>query len=343
MKTRFIILALWLLVPAMLRSQTSPADSAARAQIKQIKLSEKYVYADAISRNSFDEAIGAAVEELRIQAAGFLSELGKEKKETTETLARVDSLCQHLQYNQMGMFKGFAYVSKNRLLGLEEQTPDLTAMTEEVKAEEMPVNISPDTPDESKFTDEKEFAIEEEAAEEKRPEESSEPMETTVSEPEKPQDIPAAPRQELQGIAPQETEPATATPTETPAEMPENTQKVEETATDMQEEEAPAETTQPAEALPSPEQRVLSDLLALDTYEGVMLYLNAMKEDGRLMYGKMSTLRSPQEAYLIIVKEGRLLTILDKGLRERRNLKTQQTENIQKYKGHAVIWLKVFE
>ena len=73
-----------------------------------------------------------------------------------------------------------------------------------------------------------------------------------------------------------------------------------------------------------------------------MLYLNAMKEDGRLMYGKMSTLRSPEEAYLIIVKNGRLVTVLNKGNKQRVNLRTQQSEDVQRYKGYAVIWLKVF-
>ena len=100
--------------------------------------------------------------------------------------------------------------------------------------------------------------------------------------------------------------------------------------------------TLPADTLPEKHQRVIGDLLALDTYEGVMLYLNAMKEDGRLMYGKMSALRRPEEAYLIIVKNGQLLTILDRGNNPRTNLKTHQPEDIRKYKGHAVIWLKVF-
>ena len=65
------------------------------------------------------------------------------------------------------------------------------------------------------------------------------------------------------------------------------------------------------ELLPAADERVVTDLLALDTYESVMLYLDGMKEDGRLMYGRLSTLVSPQEAYLVIVKDGHLVTILD--------------------------------
>lgn len=89
--------------------------------------------------------------------------------------------------------------------------------------------------------------------------------------------------------------------------------------------------------------RVTGDILALDTYESVMLYLDGMKDDGRLMYGKMSTLVAPDEACFIIVKDGKLLAVLDRGHgRERVNLKTGERESIQKYKGCAVIWLKVF-
>ena len=90
-------------------------------------------------------------------------------------------------------------------------------------------------------------------------------------------------------------------------------------------------------------QRVVDDLLAMDTYESVMLYLDGMKDDGRLIYGKMSTLVAPDEACFIIVKDGKLLAVLDRGKGEKRvNLKTHQQESIQKYKGCAVIWLKVF-
>ena len=78
-------------------------------------------------------------------------------------------------------------------------------------------------------------------------------------------------------------------------------------------------------------QRVVDDLLAMDTYESVMLYLDGMKDDGRLIYGKMSTLVAPDEACFIIVKDGKLLAVLDRGKGANRvKIKTPKQESIQK-------------
>ena len=74
-----------------------------------------------------------------------------------------------------------------------------------------------------------------------------------------------------------------------------------------------------------------------------MLYLDAMQDDGRLVYGRIATLTSPEQAYLIIIKDSKLIAVLDKGKGERMNLKTKEMEVVKKYRGHAIIWMKTFK
>lgn len=318
MKTILSTVIFLLLVSQEATAQSTPADSTARAQVREIKLSEQYVYADAVSPNSFEEAIQAATEELRIQASTLLAELNYEKKITLETIGRMDSICQNLQYKQMSMFKAFVYVPKNKLLAQEEtsETADASISSPQEKvhieaaAETTSTSISPDTPEEQ------EFALNETV--------------TDTFQNEKPQM-----KENLQ------TPPVSSLPADT-TNLAADTKPVQKTASTEILTEPTLTSEMKTDTLPDKQQRVITDLLDLDTYESVMLYLNAMKEDGRLMYGKMSTLRSPEEAYLIIVKNGRLVTVLNKGNKQRVNLRTQQSEDVQKYKGYAVIWLKVF-
>ena len=317
MRQRILLLSLLLLSGLTSLSAQAPAnDSIAKAQVRSIKLSEQYIYAEAISSAGFHDATLAALDELRINVAYLETDQGKSKKETQETLQRLDTLYRKMTYRQLTMFKSFVYVSLNTLAGRPDEpvpaepvAPDTPAASADTvsttptspETAPQPVapvtatdSIAPDTPSEAEFT---------------VPDTVPDTMPDTVT------DTPIATKPD--------TVPATK-PVTAPVTLP-----------------VPTDTL-PADTLPEKHQRVIGDLLALDTYEGVMLYLNAMKEDGRLMYGKMSALRRPEEAYLIIVKNGQLLTILDRGNNPRTNLKTHQPEDIRKYKGHAVIWLKVF-
>lgn len=96
------------------------------------------------------------------------------------------------------------------------------------------------------------------------------------------------------------------------------------------------------DSLPETHRRVVDDILKAGTYEGLMMYLDGMKEDGRLMYGRVSTLVSPEQAYLIVVKEGRVVTVLNRGRGSRTNLRSGEDDTARNYRGHAVIWLKIF-
>lgn len=304
--------ALSLSVPWII-AQTTPTDAETKAKIREIKLSEQYIYTDAMSANSFDEARNMAVEELRIQVSSLLAEEGKGEAFAEEAMRRMDMSSKLLQYKQMGMFKVFAYVGKNVLTG--------EAAAEET-AETPVVTVEPPVAQETVPTDSTASAT-----------------------------APAAPAavtdvEQEDSFTLEDTD---STDIAAVATLPDTT-AVAEAAT--KEETRPAETvvttpvseTVETDSLFAPQLRIIGDLLALDSYEGIMLYLNAMKEDGRLMYGRISTLVKPEEAYLIIVKDGKLVTVLDQGdSGERANLRTRQPDNIRNYKGHAVIWLKVFD
>lgn len=304
--------ALSLSVPWII-AQTTPTDAETKAKIRKIKLSEQYIYTDAMSANSFDEARNMAVEELRIQVSSLLAEEGKGEAFAEEAMRRMDMSSKLLQYKQMGMFKVFAYVGKNVLTG--------EAAAEET-AETPVVTVEPPVAQETVPTDSTASAT-----------------------------APAAPAA-VTDVEQEDSftlEDADSTDIAAVATLPDTT-AVAEAAT--KEETRPAETvvttpvseTVETDSLFAPQLRIIGDLLALDSYEGIMLYLNAMKEDGRLMYGRISTLVKPEEAYLIIVKDGKLVTVLDQGdSGERANLRTRQPDNIRNYKGHAVIWLKVFD
>lgn len=304
--------ALSLSVPWII-AQTTPTDAETKAKIREIKLSEQYIYTDAMSANSFDEARNMAVEELRIQVSSLLAEEGKGEAFAEEAMRRMNMSSKLLQYKQMGMFKVFAYVGKNVLTG--------EAAAEET-AETPVVTVEPPVAQETVPTDSTASAT-----------------------------APAAPAavtdvEQEDSFTLEDTD---STDIAAVATLPDTT-AVAEAAT--KEETRPAETvvttpvseTVETDSLFAPQLRIIGDLLALDSYEGIMLYLNAMKEDGRLMYGRISTLVKPEEAYLIIVKDGKLVTVLDQGdSGERANLRTRQPDNIRNYKGHAVIWLKVFD
>ncbi len=313
-------------------AQTTPTDAETKAKIRKIKLSEQYIYTDAMSANSFDEARDMAVEELRIQVSSLLAEEGKGEAFAEEAMRRMDMSSKLLQYKQMGMFKVFAYIDKNILTSeatAEKQaetpaeTPAVTAgqpaTQEAVPADSAALATTPATP----------------TAVPEMEQEDSFTLEDTDST--------------AVVTLPDTTAVVTLPDTTAVAALPDTTAVAE-----AAEQEAvrptkaivttPVSETVETDSLFAPQLRIIGDLLALDSYEGIMLYLNAMKEDGRLMYGRISTLIRPEEAYLIIVKDGKLVTVLDQGdSGERANLRTHQQDNIRNYKGYAVIWLKVFD
>lgn len=307
--------ALWSIGALAAMAQGTPTDSI-KTQIKQIKLSEKYVYAEAAGTSTLEEVRTLAVEELYIHIAEYLSAEGKTKEDIASINKRAEQEHLELAYHNGTLHKAFAYVSKGFLAGeATASAPPATAEVPTVKEEAPAPTETPKT------------AV------------PTEPVVPAAGKPDEPK--PAVPP------IPAETDVPATSDTVSIAIDPATP---DETSYVVPQEEDPAEAVKEREegkkvsvTIPDTHERVLKDILALDTYESVMLYLSAMKEDGRLMYGRINTLVSPEQAYLIVIKDGRLVTILNRGTGERMNLRTQQADTVRNYRGHAVIWMKIFE
>ena len=50
-----------------------------------------------------------------------------------------------------------------------------------------------------------------------------------------------------------------------------------------------------------------------------------------------------ERSYLLIINNGKVETILNKGLDERTNLKSLKQESIRKYIGYGIVWIQVFD
>ena len=311
----------------------APDAGAVRTKIREVKLSERYVYSEGMSKNNAEEAAEAAILGLQTEANRILSELGKERAEKTPILQKVDEKREMLAYQTGTIYKVFVYVPMSLITGVEpEETVIASADVEPAAAqpEQQPV-------------------VEQPVAEEPAP-----VLEMSPTAEEKPDSVKQAELAHNMGLSQEPLEEQKrAEQGDTPdrdyrvdtsvketmiklMDMAEMKTKGPVPVPDLKKEPSPLDTTNPATY------QVLTTLLGLDTYEGVMLYLDAMKDDGRVMYGKLSALRNPEKVYFVIVKDGKLVTVLNKGGRERVNLKTNQPELITNYIGYGVIWLLIF-
>lgn len=288
-------------------SAQGTSNDSIRAKIRQIKLSEKYVYAEAAGTATPEEVRMLAAEELYIRIVDQLSANGKSKEEIALLRQQAEQYHQRLEYSNGPLHKSFAYIDKNILTG--HFVPGASSAVGQT--EPQPV----------------------------QPVRTADPVEAVD---------PVQPVDPVQAVDPTKPLPVdTVAVRIDPGTPVEDSYQVADA--DSAKVDAPLPAVAPKKAVdyslesaPDSHRRVVKDLLALDTYESIMLYLSAMKEDGRLMYGRISTLISPEQAYLIVIKDGRLVTVLNRGVGERTNLRTQQPDTIKNYKGHAVIWLKVF-
>lgn len=277
---KLLLICLWAVASVLTYAQDSANDSI-RSIIRNLKLSEKYIYSESAGEGNAEGIKMLALEELKIHITDYLLDLSKTKQEIKLLQEELAPDCCVLMYQRGTVWKSFAYVAKSRVNGeqvtIEKDVPVIETPKEEVT---IPLPNPVDTDQVEVLTVE---------------------VDTT--------DI----------------------------ELTSDTVAVK----------VPAEDPKPETGVAFPDedmmhQRVIKELLGLQTYENVMMYLTTMKEDGRLMYGKLSTLMNPQEAYMVIIKDGKLVTILGRGEKERMNLTTMQPDMLKNYKGHAVIWLKIY-
>lgn len=355
-------------------AQTQDA-TAVRTKIREIKLSERFIYCEGSSKTAQEEAVEMATVGLQAEANTLLTEMGKAKAEKTSVLQLVGGKQQILTYQNGLFYKAFAFVPVGIVTGGEVSAEDLAATeqpatpetdatkkataqkgeadTSVAKADAVKPTVTPVAP-EKKKEQPAETAIKDSVqvvAPEAGPAPVLEMKATPDAEKEAVKQAGLAQNLALsqeplerqksaaQGNTPDREYKVDVTVKEMMVkleDMAEMRTKKRPDVPDLTKEPSPLDTTNPSTY------QVLTTLLGLDSYEGVMLYLDAMKDDGRLMFGKLSQLRNPEKVYYIIVKDGKLVTVLNKGGRERVNLKTNQPELITDYVGYGIIWLLIF-
>ena len=87
--------------------------------------------------------------------------------------------------------------------------------------------------------------------------------------------------------------------------------------------EAPSKVITPV-ATPDTDRLLVMNLLALNSFDEVLSFLEKGQREGKLIYGNVKTIKNPQASYLVIIKDKRLITVLNKGAKERTNLKIKR-------------------
>lgn len=312
-------------------------DEEIRKKIRDIKLSEKYVYAEANSVESPVDAKQVATDKLKASAVSLMAEDNQSKEKIKESLNLVENEQLVLEYSNGNLFKAFACIPKNKLVaGTESDQPNgentgqpVVETPQEAVAAAMPVVETDSLPAPATLPPDAVAATDSIAL---IPADPNMPTENTFSVDANTaalviEMLSMTGSKAQKAFTSAETKQATAVGTDTIAHTTETAESLAKQAMDN---------------IPEEHLKIINDLLALDTYESVMLYLNAMKEDGRMMYGPLKKIFMPERAYMIILKDGQMVTVLDKGKGDRLNIKTQELESLQKYIGYGIVWFQIY-
>lgn len=315
-------------------------DGEIKKKIRDIKLSEKYVYAEANSMESAAEAKQVAMDKLKASAVSLMAEDNQSKEKIKESLNLVESEQLVLEYSNGNLFKAFACIPKNKLVAVAEPVQasgenieqPVAQGPQEAVAARVPAVVEADSlpapvtlpPDAVAATD----SIALSPADPNMPAENTYSVDAST----------AALVMEMLSMTGSKHQKA-FTPAETEQAAVANTDTIDQTVSADVPEAFPM---QSMDSIPEEHLKIINDLLALDTYESVMLYLSAMKEDGRMMYGPLKKIFMPERAYMIILKDGQMVTVLNKGKGDRLNLKTQELESLQKYIGYGIVWFQIY-
>lgn len=328
-------------------------DKENKEKIKEIKLSEDYVYADAVTEENLSEAQQNSMDLLRTNVNAIFAERFHMSKEDVEDIWDViEDKCQNVTIKKGDLFRVFTYIMKDYLFpGKKKKKVKNEELTEvkPSKDEILPDEI--EEVSEALVNDSLPTAAQNEILAfvlEAKPDVTSQP---------EPQQTQAAGESEatLQDKAQEVVSEVTGDPTEAVTEVPVAvatsvateepvTTTVIATPVTQVEEPVAAEpeditvSSPPAPALDP----IVKELLETQTYKELISLLDQKKEEGTLIYGRIKTMRSPDRCYLAIFKKSEVITILGKGDKERLNLKTNTEDSLNNYKGHGVIWFQIF-
>lgn len=297
---------------AMLPVHAAIAGDSIRAKIREIKLSEQYVYADAGSPAGHEEARQIAVGKLEAAAVELMTRHNMTKEEIKAMLKQLPGKAQQFTYRNGSFFKVFACVAKGELVeALKAESPAVEPAVAEVPVTEVPAETAQTVVPPTAPT-------------------AGEAVETV------PDSTKALMAQQM-NLRPVTVQSAKVENTRT------QFLQMDRSTFENALKHLPATGDVLKPVMTPRAERVVNSLLGMETYESAMLYLASMKEDGRLMYGSMRKAVRPERLYLMVVKDGKVVTVLYKGGRERINLRTLLPENMERYLGYGIVWFQVFE
>ena len=333
--------------------EATEQDKENKEKIKEIKLSEDYVYADAVTEDNLSEAQQNSMDLLRANVNAIFAERFHMPKEDVEEIWDViEDKCQNVTIKKGDLFRVFTYIMKDYLFPGKKK--------KKVKNEEL-VKVKPSKdeilPDEIE-------EVSEALVNDSLPTASqneilafvpdAKPDVTSQPEPQQTQEAgesEATLQDKAQEVVSEVTGDPTEVVTEVPVavatsvatEEPVTTTVIATPVTQVEEPVAaePEDITVSSPSAPGLDP-IVKELLEIQTYKELISLLDQKKEEGTLIYGRIKTMRSPDRCYLAIFKKSEVITILGKGDKERLNLKTNTEDSLNNYKGHGVIWFQIF-
>lgn len=303
-KLSYLFILLLLPIVAFAQEATEQ-DKENKEKIKEIKLSEDYVYADAVTEDNLSEAQQNSMDLLRANVNAIFAERFHMPKEDVEEIWDViEDKCQNVTIKKGDLFRVFTYIMKDYLFPgkkkknvKNEELAEVKPSKDEILPDEIEevsealVNDSLPTVAQNKIMN---FVPE------------TKPDVTSQPEPQQTQE--AGESEATEVPVPVTTSVATEEPVTTTVITTPVTQVEEPVAAE------PEEITVSSPSAPALDP-VVKELLETQTYKELISLLDQKKEEGILIYGRIKTMRSPDRCYLAIFKKSEVITILGKGER----------------------------
>ena len=380
-KIKFFFLLLTCAVGLNAQDIPSAEDAAKKKEINQINLSEEAGYADVMQPAATPEE---AIEQSKARTFTLLQthvveavvkDLNMSREDAKKLWSELESKCHHIVVSQMDMYRVFTYIMRADLMpGAATAQPAEAAVATEVApvvavAVAQPVQAAPVVA--AQPTD---SALVAQAQPVEAVVPVAQPADTVAAAPvvQPVQPVQAAPivaAQPVQTVQPVDSAMvAQGQPVQTvaPVAQPADSAAVAVVAQPVQAvqaapvQAAPVVAVQPVQAAqpvvepePEPEPEIVVEIPALcqtmidkGNMGDLMRFLNTEKNYQRLMYGNSSTMQYPEKCYIVIIdKETReIVSVLDKGQRERMNFITKEMDRYSNYRrgNYAAVFVQEY-
>lgn len=262
-KIRFLFILLWIPILGMAQ-EMSDSIASAKKQIRDIKLSENYVYAEANTPVSLAEAQQNSLDLFHIRVTGILTSLLElKKKEVDRRWRTIEKHCRNIVIKIGDLYKVFTYVEKEVVIPGSGRKQKAVAEVPEKPVE--PQKVVQDT-------------------------------------------LPAV-------VAKEEP---------------------------VVKKDHPLEKYPALGSLSGEAREVVEKVFAQNTFKELLAFLEEKRRAGHLAYGSIQKCKSPEQSYLVILKNGEFVTVLDKGKETRLNFKTNAQDSLINYVGYTIVWFQVF-